>query len=100
MSGAAQSAQAGDVVVYGATPAGVAVRLGERLVSAQMAGKRITSIKLVGSDQIFAEQFIDATYTGDLMAAQMDCTVQDVPYPALRRRLLAQSQVLDILPPR
>lgn len=49
--------------------AGVAVRLGERLVSAQMAGKRITSIKLVGGDQIFAEQFIDATYTGDLMAA-------------------------------
>ncbi len=34
------------------------------------------------------------------MAAQMDCTAQDVPYPALRRRLLAQSQVLDILPPR
>ena len=49
--------------------ANVQVILGKHLLSASMDGHRIDSIKLRGGIRVSGKQFIDAIYTGDLMAA-------------------------------
>lgn len=47
----------------------IQVLRGKHVLSATMEGAQIVSIELNGGVVIAAEQFIDATYTGDLMAA-------------------------------
>jgi hypothetical protein len=48
---------------------GIEVLLGQHLISVEKAGRRIVSITLSGGETVAGKQFIDATYTGDLMAA-------------------------------
>ena len=58
-----------EAAVYGGTPAGVTVLLGQALESVKMEGKRILSASMVTGETIKASMFINATYEGDLMAA-------------------------------
>ncbi len=48
--------------------ADIEVVRGKHVLSAAMKGSRIESIELNGGIEVFGEQFVDASYTGDLMA--------------------------------